>query len=64
MPYPIKRSGNNWWSYDEIDNCIIAHTNCPKDYCNSSLISVSLNNSDLQCMYNRSGFLSVNQDSV
>ena len=57
MPYPIKRSGNNWLSYNEEHNCIIAHTNCPNDYCNSSLISFNLNNSDLQCMYNRSGFL-------
>ena len=57
MPYPIKRSGNNWLSYNKKYNCIIAHTNCPNDYCNSSLISFNLNNSDLQCMYNRSGFL-------
>ena len=57
MPYPIKRSGNNWLSYNEVHNCIIAHTNCPFDYCNSSLISLNLKNSDLQCMHNRSGFL-------
>ena len=56
IPYPIKRSGNNWLSYSEY-NCIIAHTNCPFDYCNTSLISLNLNNSDLQCMENRSGFL-------
>ena len=57
MPYPIKRSGNNWLSYNEGHNCIIAHINCPFDYCNSFLISLNLNNSDLQCMNNRSGFL-------
>ena len=57
MPYPIKRSGNNWLSYSEEYNCIIAHTNCPFDYCDTSLISLNLNNSELQCMHNRSGFL-------
>ena len=57
MPNLIKRSGNNWLSYNGEYHCIIAHTNCPFDYCNSSLISLNLNNSDLQCMYNRSGFL-------
>ena len=57
MPYPIKSSGNNWLSYNNKFNCIIANTNCPFDYCDASLISLNLNNSDLQCMYNRSGFL-------
>ena len=57
IPYPIKRPGNNWLSYNEEHNCFIAHTNCPFDYCDTSLISLNLNNSDLQCMYNRSGFL-------
>ena len=57
MPYPIKRSGNNWLSYNNKFNCFIAHTNCPFDYCNTSLISLNLNNTDLQCTYNRSGYL-------
>ena len=57
MPYPIKRSGNNWLSYNNKYNCIIAHTNCPFDYCNTSLISLNLNNTDLQCTHNRSGYL-------
>ena len=57
MPYPIKRSGNNWLSYNNKYNCIIAHTNCPFDYCNTSLISLNLNNTDLQCTHKRSGYL-------
>ena len=57
MPYPIKRSGNNWLSYNNKFKCFIAHTNCPFDYCDTSLISLNLNNSELQCMHNRSGFL-------
>ena len=57
MPYPIKRSGNNWLSNNKEHNCIIAHTNCPFNYCNTSLISLNLNNTDLQCTHNRSGHL-------
>ena len=57
MPYPIRRSGNNWLSYHQEYKCIIALTNCPLHFCNSSVVSLSLNNSDLQCMYNRSGIL-------
>ena len=57
MPYPIKRSGNNWLSYNNKYNCIIAHTNCPFDYCNTSLISLNLNNTDLQCTHKRSAYL-------
>ena len=57
MPKPVKRPGNIWLSYNGDYHCIIAHTSCPFDYCNSSLISLNLNNSDLQCMYNRSGVL-------
>ena len=57
MPYPIRRSGNNWLSYHQEYECIMALTNCPLKYCNPSVLSLSLNNSDLQCMYNRSGIL-------
>ena len=58
MPYPIQRSGNNWIShqYDKY-NCIIAHSGCPFDYCNTSSVKFSLDESDLQCNYNRSGIL-------
>ena len=55
MPHPIQRSGNNWISYQ--DNCIIAYTGCPFDYCNTSSVKINLNQSDLQCNHNRSGIL-------
>ena len=58
MPYPIQRSGNNW-IYHRFDyyNCTIAHIGCPFDYCQESHVKFSLNESDLQCNYNRSGIL-------
>ena len=58
MPYPIQRYGNNWLSHRHDDyNCAIAHTGCPFDYCNISYVKFNLNESDLQCNYNRSGVL-------
>ena len=58
MPYPIQRSGNNWLSHQCNDyNCTIAHTGCPFDYCNTLPVKFALNQSDLQCNYNRSGIL-------
>ena len=58
MPYPIQRSGNNWISRQYGDyNCTIAHIGCPFDYCNTSPVKFALNESDLQCNYNRSGIL-------
>ena len=58
MPYPIQRSGNNW-IYHQFDyyNCTIAHIGCPFDYCLKSRVKFALNESDLQCNYNRSGIL-------
>ena len=58
MPYPIQRSGNNW-IYHRFDyyNCTIAHIGCPFDYCLKSHVKFTLNESDLQCNYNRSGIL-------
>ena len=56
MPYPIQRSGNNW-IYHRYDDCTIAHIGCPFDYCNTSPAKFALNESDLQCNYNRSGIL-------
>ena len=58
MPYPIQRSGNNWISYQYgKESCTIAHIGCPFDYCNTSTVKLNLNESDLQCNYNRSGIL-------
>ena len=58
MPYPIQRSGNNWiyHQYDYYD-CTIAHIGCPFDYCNTAPVKLNLNESDLQCNFNRSGVL-------
>ena len=58
MPYPIQRSGNNWiyHRYDYYD-CTIAHIGCPFDYCNTATVKLNLNESDLQCNFNRSGVL-------
>ena len=56
MPYPIQRSGNNW-IYHRYDDCTIADLGCPFDYCNTLPIKFALNESDLQCNYNRSGIL-------
>ena len=57
MPYPIRRSGNNWLSYNEEYNCTVAHENCPFDYCNTSAVYLNLNESNLQCTNGRSGIL-------
>ena len=57
MPHPIEYSKNNWIGYYKPLNCTIAHSGCPFDYCVSSTAKFSLNESDLQCNYNRSGIL-------
>ena len=57
MPHPIQHSQNNWIGYYDPLNCTIAHSGCPFDYCVSSSVTFSLNESDLQCNYNRSGIL-------
>ena len=60
MPYPIRRTGNDWIADLQLNNrqnCIIAHTGCPFDYCNTSSILINLNESDIQCSHNRSGIL-------
>ena len=57
MPHPISRSSNNWLYYSEDYHCVVAHKNCPFDYCNASTIYLNLNESDLQCTNGRSGIL-------
>ena len=57
MPHPISRSGNNWLYYNHQHNCTVAYEHCPFDYCITSNVSLNLNESDLQCAYNRSGTL-------
>ena len=53
----ISRTGNNWLYYSQEYQCVVAHTNCPFDYCNTSTVHLSLNESDLQCANGRSGIL-------
>ena len=58
MPHPIQQSGNNWiYHRFDYNNCTVAHIGCPFDYCRKSHVKFSLNESDLQCNYNRSGIL-------
>ena len=57
MPHPIRRSGNNWLSYNQQYNCTVAHKNCPFDYCNTSAVYLNLTHTDLQCTNGRSGTL-------
>ena len=57
MPYPIQYSQNNWIGYYKPLNCTIAHSGCPFDYCVTSSAKFSINESDVQCNYNRSGIL-------
>ena len=57
MPHPIRRSGNNWLSYNQQYNCTVAQKNCPFDYCNSSTVYLDLIHPDLQCTNGRSGIL-------
>ena len=57
MPHPIRRSGNNWLSYNQQYNCTVAHKNCPFDYCNTSPVYLNLTHPDLQCTNGRSGTL-------
>uniref|UniRef100_A0A1X7ULR9 Uncharacterized protein n=1 Tax=Amphimedon queenslandica TaxID=400682 RepID=A0A1X7ULR9_AMPQE len=56
-PHHISRSGNNWLYYSQEYQCVVAHTNCPFDYCDTSTVHLSLNESDLQCRNGRSGIL-------
>ena len=57
MPHPIRRSGNNWLSYNQQYSCTVAHKNCPFDYCNTSAVYLNLTHPDLQCTNGRSGTL-------
>ena len=57
MPYPIQRSSSSWIAEYSKYNCTIASTECPFDYCNSSLVAFALNEPDLQCNHDRSGIL-------
>ena len=46
-----------WVGYDNTSHDLILHPHCPFDYCVMNTTVFSLNNTDLQCAYNRSGLL-------
>ena len=53
-----RRSYDQFWvGYDSDSNALILHPYCPFDYCVSHTVDFPLNNTDLQCAYNRSGLL-------
>ena len=52
----ITRNRRQWLGYDKVTQAIIIGR-CPTVYCNQSRLKVSLNNTDIQCMPNRSGIL-------
>ena len=46
-----------WVGYDHRSHGLILHPLCPFDYCVSHQVVFPLNNTDIQCAYNRSGLL-------
>ena len=51
-------SGQQFWvGYDNQSDGVILHPQCPFDYCVNDTVAISLNNTDIQCAYNRSGLL-------
>ena len=49
-----------WIGYDKLSNInetVIYHQHCPFDYCKQEQSTFTLNSTDNQCRYNRSGFL-------
>ena len=51
----ITRQGDIWIS--NISDCVVVHTPCPFDYCNTAQVSFSLTDPDPQCALNRTGIL-------
>ena len=51
-------SGRQFWvGFDHQSNGLILHSHCPFDYCVHDTVIFPLNNTDIQCAYNRSGLL-------
>ena len=46
-----------WVGYDNQSLQLILHPHCPFDFCTSNTVVFPLNNTDIQCAYNRSGLL-------
>ena len=53
----ILREGNFWVGYDNASESLILSPHCPFDYCKTEPVNFTLNDTDLQCAYNRSGLL-------
>ena len=53
----ISKQGDVWIGYKSDDHCVIAHQNCPFDYCSMSAVNFNISNPDIQCALNRSGLL-------
>ena len=55
----ITRESNKqfWVGYDNLSHEPILHPQCPSDYCVKDTVVFPLNNTDVQCTYNRSGLL-------
>ena len=53
----ISCDGNAWLGYDEDGDCLIGHDDCPYDYCDTSMVTFTINNTDPQCNLNRQGLL-------
>ena len=53
----ISKQGDIWMGYNSDDHCVIAHQNCPFDYCSISAVNFNITNPDIQCALNRSGTL-------
>ena len=51
-------SGQQFWvGFDNQSDGLILHPRCPFDYCANDKVVFPLNNTDMQCAYNRSGLL-------
>ena len=46
-----------WIGYDNQTHGLILHPHCPFDYCVNNTVVFPLNNTDIQCTFNRSGLL-------
>ena len=58
LGYITRDSGGQFWvGYDNQSNELILHPHCPFDYCVNFTVVFPLNNTDIQCAYDRSGLL-------
>ena len=53
----VSIDGSVWVGLDKTADGIILHPHCPFDYCKSHSVRFTLNETDLQCNYDRTGLL-------